>query len=69
MGYLQVFVFIGHQSQVPTCLTCQATHVASALWVPAKEPVMVCKAGQRCDQILRFRDPMCCCMEDRLNGL
>lgn len=67
MGYLQVFVFIGHQSQVLMGLTCQATHLASALCVPAKEPFMVCKAGQRCDQILSFRDPLCCCKEDRLD--
>lgn len=67
MGVLQVLVFTGHQRQVLMGLICQATHLASALCVPAKEPFMACKAGQRCDQILRFRDPMCCCMEDRLD--
>lgn len=36
----------GHQSQVPMGLKCQAAKLASAWWMPAEEPWMVCKKGR-----------------------
>lgn len=46
MGYLQVFMVTGAQAErsfeVSTGLKCKATKLASALWVPAEKPSIVC---------------------------